>query len=341
MKSKLLLIAVMLLMVFSTSAATIAKATLLNAYQVAERNHRSNPNLAIELWANHYQHLGQLPADIQYNWHIFTTIAYIENNQFVPALDIISQTVAMPAINKPANRIKVFNLLGVIYTNLKQHPKAILAWQCALPHIDNPSMIKARLLNNIAITLVEQNKLSQALTYYQQAIQLATLHNNNQKLALYSGNLGYAFMVSGQSQNALRYLKKAIFLREKYHYIKHKAKTSLFLLHTLIDIQDWQSYDRYYNRIAQTVQQLQDKQWTTYFELLQDYTKLVRHHAPLNKAQKQQWQQRLKYQQLFGFHYKVATSLELKLDNTTVTNTYSEYQNQAASDFIAQCHQQQ
>ena len=234
--------------VYSNEQADIQK-----IYQQVKKIHRENPVKAIELWQQYKDKAALLPEKVQYLWHQYTVIALMVNADYTQAAQELGQLVYTKHAQNQENKLTLSNLAGVTFGYMDKPHLAQKAYQCALKQQPQKPLIQARLLHNLALSQVNRQQIDFAIDNFQQALKIANEQNAYKKIALYSANLGYAYLYRGQPQKALPYFRRTLFLDEQHNNTNHKIKAGLYLLNTVAQLKQWSAYDRYFDSVNKMV----------------------------------------------------------------------------------------
>ncbi len=104
--------------------------------------------------------------------------------------------------------------LGGVFEKRGELKKAIESYQFALQKVKKP-LDSIFTLNNLGVANTRQNQLEQALQAYLEALKIAERLNSERFIAIVSGNLSRVYEQMGKLPEAIRYLEKAIEIKEK------------------------------------------------------------------------------------------------------------------------------
>lgn len=129
------------------------------------------------------------------------------------------------AINDPLLSSS-YNMLGNIYLNKGDYPKAIDYYLKGLPisEKNNDKYIRSSLLNNIAQIYWKQNRYAEAFDYTSQCLVLEKEDNDYKGMAGSYNNLAGIRIDQDNMDDGLRYCKEAIAYAEKVGYTKELAR---------------------------------------------------------------------------------------------------------------------
>ena len=259
-----------------TEANTINMAELKNAYYTSREHHREQPQITIDLWQKHKNQVTQLPLKLQYYWQLYTTKAYVIEKQLTAAAFELNQLIKIP-MHKTAQELAILaNLSGILLSRTSQHALASDAYKCALKQDLTRPLLRAGYLNNLALAHDRAGYGEIAVGYYHQAIKLATDHNNPSRVARYTSNLGFTLLLNHQADKAVRYLRRAIFLKQQYDNDISKVRTGIYLLHALADSKNWPLYERYLPSVKQMAEPYSSDLASRYFVWVQVYASYQR-----------------------------------------------------------------
>jgi tetratricopeptide (TPR) repeat protein/tRNA A-37 threonylcarbamoyl transferase component Bud32 len=125
---------------------------------------------------------------------------------------------------------------------------ATLQWshfaKAALTRLANPPDIESELLNNLGVAHLRQNHQAEALTAFQQSLQLVEKHlgPEHARRANVLGNLGIVHRKEGRFEEARRALGDALALRERLSGANHPMTANLHyaLAQTYISLRDFE-----------------------------------------------------------------------------------------------------
>ncbi len=98
--------------------------------------------------------------------------------------------------------------LAHVYSELRQNHRAIDLYQDAVEKVQG--IWKARNLNGLGVTYMNEGRTPEAVTCYQNAIEVAVQHHDEEAEADFTGNLGMALQDDGQFQKAVGCFERAI-----------------------------------------------------------------------------------------------------------------------------------
>lgn len=125
-------------------------------------------------------------------------------------------------LNKPKDLYLCYNLLGVVFNDLKEYDKAILYHGKAINILDKVSNItnfKEISLNNLGLVYQEQKKYKEAINRFNQALENKQL--KFQKINRYArllDNSNYSLFLSGDTTNVENNLNYALKIRDSIEY---------------------------------------------------------------------------------------------------------------------------
>lgn len=335
-----------LILILSCSSNTQANelTQLQKAFQQAKKNHRVNPTKAIVLWQQYKSQVALLPTKVQYNWHKYTVIAALNNANYPLAAEELGELIYTAQANIPNNIVTLSNLAGVLFSHIDKAKHAQNAYKCALKQQPPSPLIKARLIHNLALAQLNKQDIADSFAHFQQAIDIANKQKAHDKMALYSANLGYAYLNSAQPDRALPYLRRAIFLNEQHSDVDLKVKSALYLLNAITQLEKWYLYDRYFDSVYQLANDHSAFWAENYFTWTQALAKTLRTKTKLNSAQKQSLLAQLndeKSIRALNSDYKImAKKLEITLPTFAIKQTLAAINDEPLIEFINQCVEQ-
>ncbi|WP_169051701.1 tetratricopeptide repeat-containing sensor histidine kinase [Flavobacterium sp. H122] len=125
-------------------------------------------------------------------------------------------------LHKYQQLFKCYNNLGIIYNEMGDYKKSLevhFEAEKNLSKINNSDILLASCLNNIGVVLSNQNKYAKAISFF--AKGLATdqlLKRDPQVYATLLDNITYCRLKTGNIKSSLPLFKKALGIRQKYHY---------------------------------------------------------------------------------------------------------------------------
>lgn len=275
-----------LLMVYCAKTCGSELADIQKAYQQVKNHHRTDPTQAIELWQQHQSKIALLPAAVQYQWQKYTVIALMINADYPQAAKALGQLVYTEQAQSRENILTLSNLAGVILSHVDKSKLSQKAYQCALKQQPSKPLIKARLLHNLALSQVSEQEINDAINNFKVALKIANQQKSLKKVALYSANLGYAYLYARQPDKALPYFKRSLFLEEQNNNSEHKIKVALYLLNTITQLKQWNLYDRYLGNVNRMVKSRSDYWIENYFTWVTALAKSLRTGIKPNNEEK-------------------------------------------------------
>jgi len=139
-------------------------------------------------------------------------------SQYNEAKEFAYELLEDPAIQEdPESLAKVCNILGNVYRNLSNYPKALEYSSKALhinEEIGNKSGIAVN-LGNIGIVYHQLSDYPKALEYYSKALHINEEFGNNGGIAINLGNIGIVYYKLTEYPKALEYYSKALHIYEE------------------------------------------------------------------------------------------------------------------------------
>lgn len=120
-------------------------------------------------------------------------------------------------INNSENLLNDLISIGVVYRNLGQTDKALESYLLAKKISEVEGLVKARLLNNIAVIYHRQKDLKSAIKYYQLAleIELKSKSKNKKYIASILNNIAFVYTQLNEYAKAKEYHNKALNISEE------------------------------------------------------------------------------------------------------------------------------
>ena len=142
----------------------------------------------------------------------------VNTSQYNEAKTFAYELLEQPAIQEDTESLaKVYNLLGSVYLNLSDNPKALEYYSKAL-HINDENGRKDGIAINLGNIGLVYNYLSdypKALEYYSKALHIDEEIGNKDGVAINLGNIGEVYRYLSDYPKALEYYSKALHIDEE------------------------------------------------------------------------------------------------------------------------------
>lgn len=145
--------------------------------------------------------------------HYALSIAYLEDRQFEPAIDHISQARVFFGIESNTEReIGALNVWATILKEITRYEDAEKIYLEAYTLAKKKNILNQLepISNNLASLYQDQEKFDKALPFYQEALAINEANGDHFGTATLTGNIGNLLLHSGNYPEALAYLTRAI-----------------------------------------------------------------------------------------------------------------------------------
>ena len=168
--------------------------------------------------------------------HYYLGIAYHENGHNDKAIDAFKR-----AINLKPDYSEAHNFLGIIYSNAGQWDLAIASYNMALSNIiyNNPSFA----LNNMGKAYHQKGDYATAMNKYREALRREP---NTVIMPVIVMNMGLANLALGQVSEATQHFKKAIVVAPNYY-----PETQYWLAECSVKMKDWEEARMQFQALVQ------------------------------------------------------------------------------------------
>ncbi|MBQ4847365.1 GGDEF domain-containing protein [Pseudoalteromonas sp. MMG005] len=160
------------------------QASMQNKHQLSESKFKEVQNLINE---KTHQELASLVLQ-HIVWDHIKKGNYHSITRHLDKMNALAEAIDKPIID-PKYR---WNLSAIVANHHGYHNKALTLYKKILGTRPNPSR-QAVTFNNIGLTLMDMGQYDNAITHFKNALELRTLANNQQKIALTQLNLGIAY----------------------------------------------------------------------------------------------------------------------------------------------------
>ncbi len=136
-------------------------------------------------------------------------------------------------IDKNLNIYFCYNLLGVVYNELKEYDEAIVYHKKALEilmMVENKRTFRASSLNNLGVVFQNKKNYKKAIENFKEGLNNENLKNQNiNNYARLIDNLAYNEFLNGDSTNTENDLNKALKIRDSLNYVSGIISSNLHL----------------------------------------------------------------------------------------------------------------
>lgn len=245
----------------------------------------TNPAETVALFELQLPELSSTPAWHQRDWLLLASIAYTRLQQFAKAEQSLRQ--ADQLLSAGLSKTDMLQTAGFVNFMQQKYRPAYYWYQCSA-RFDLPPVDQARVDMSLGQIRYMLGDFSQATTYFERSLTMATVYKQASLAALLQNNLGLVLWRQQQYQPALTRLRQAMYGYTQLQELYSLQMASLNLLTVVVSQQDWPAYDRYVRSISSTLKNKAPAELLNYLALLQALRQATQ---PLQPAEVQNLQQ--------------------------------------------------
>lgn len=219
------------------------KASLHVAWRNASKVLANSPEMTLKHWERYKKSIDASNPMVQFMWYELAEKANRKMKRYNRAADLSLQLIEISYSLTSAHRGKAFNLLGISLRHLYAYTMSATSYRCAITHYPDDHRKLASVYNNLAIVQQRMGRLDASISLFQHAIRLGQRHADMPQ-STYLTNLAIISARAGLYENAVNYLKQAMFLETNDIEDEKRLKSLTYLLFSLTELKDWTQVDR-------------------------------------------------------------------------------------------------
>lgn len=226
-----------------TSSEQDVKALLHAAWRTASKALPDTPEVTLKHWERYRSTIDASTPMVQFMWYEIAEKAYRELDKHNAAAETSLQMVEIAKRLTPVHRGKAFNLLGISLRHLYAYQLSAASYRCSIAHYPNGHKKLASVYNNLAIVQQRMGNFDSSISLFQQSIRLGQGFIDVPQ-STYLLNLAITSSRAGLHENAVGYIKQAMFLETEKTSDQSRLKSLTYLLFSLTEMKDWIQIDR-------------------------------------------------------------------------------------------------